>query len=116
MRIFVKNCCFLPQFVAKESPTVEDVLDHIHHFINLVGSEHVGIGPDFIDYCLEVMGGALKGKAYDSGETFIYPKNADDTTKLLNITRGMVARGYDDQEIENILGRSMLKLIKKILG
>ena len=78
----VIGVCFLPQFVAKESPSVEDVLDQIDHFVNLVGSEHVGIDLDFIDYCLEVMGGALKGKAYDSGETFIYPKDVDDNHQV----------------------------------
>lgn len=108
--------CFLPQFVAKKDATVEHVLDHLDHFVNLVGSEHIGLGPDFIDYCLEVMRGALKGKAYDSGETFTYPEDAEDTTKLLNITRGMVARGYGDEDIENVLGRSMLRLIEKVLG
>ncbi len=112
----VIGVCFLPQFVARNDATVEHILDHLDHFVNLVGSEHVGLGPDFIDYCLEVMRGVLKGKAYDAGETFTYPEDAEDVTKLPNITRGMVARGYSDQDIENVLGRSMLRLIKEILG
>jgi membrane dipeptidase len=107
---------FLPQFVAKKNATVEDVLNHIDHFVELVGSEHVGIGPDFIDYCLEVMLGALKGLAYDSGHTYPYPKGAEDATKLPAITRGLVARGYSDQDIENILGRSMVRLFKEVIG
>ena len=109
----VIGVCFLPQFVAPKGATVEHVLDHLDHFVELVGSEHVGLGPDFIDYCLEVMKGALKGLAYDSGETFQYPKGVEDTSKLLNITRGMVARGYSDQDIENVLGGSMLQLLRK---
>jgi membrane dipeptidase len=112
----VIGVCFLPQFVAEKDATVEHVLDHLDHFVNLVGSEHVGLGPDFIDYCLEVMRGALKGMAYDSGETFTYPKDAEDATKLLNITRGMVARGYTDEDIENVLGRSMLRLMRRVVG
>lgn len=112
----VIGVCFLPQFLAEKNATVEHILDHLDHFVSLVGSEHMGLGPDFIDYCLEVMRGALKGKAYDSGETFTYPKDAEDTTKLLNITRGMVARGYSDEDIENILGRSMLRLMREVLG
>ena len=112
----VIGVCFLPQFVAKKDATAEHVLDHIDHFVDLVGSEHVGLGPDFIDYCLEVMRGALRGMAYDSGETFNYPRDLEDTTKLLNITRGMVVRGYPDQDIENVLGRSMLRLMKEVIG
>lgn len=112
----VIGVCFLPQFVAKKNATVEHVLDHLDHFVELVGSEYVGLGPDYIDYCLEVMKGALKGMAYDSGEKFNYPKGTEDTTKLLNITRGMVVRGYSDRDIENVLGGSMLWLIKKAIG
>jgi len=112
----VIGVCFLPQFVAKRNATVEHVLDHIDHFIDLVGSEHVGLGPDFIDYCLEVMCSALKGMAYDSGETFKYPRDLEDTTKLINITQGMVVRGYSDQDIENVLGRSIFRLMKEVIG
>ncbi len=112
----VIGVAFLPQFVAKADATVEHVLDHLDHFVNLVGSAHVGLGPDFIDYCLEVMQGALKGLAYDSGETFHYPRDVEDTKKLLNITRGMVVRGYSDQDIENVLGQSMLRLMKEVTG
>ena len=112
----VIGVCFLPQFVALKHATVEHVLDHLDHFVELVGSDHVGLGPDFIDYCLEIMQGALKGMAYHSGESFRYPEGAEDTTKLLNVTRGMVARGYSDQDIENVLGGSMLRLLKKVIG
>jgi len=76
----------------------------------------VGIGPDFIDYCLEVMLGALKGLAYDSGHTYPYPKGAEDTTKVFNVTRGMVTRGYSDRDVENVLGGSMVRLFKEVIG
>jgi len=112
----VIGVCFLPQFVSKGRATIEDVLDHIDHFVKVIGSEHVGLGPDFIDYCLEVMQAALKGSAYESGETFRYPQDIEDASKLVNITRGLVKRGYSDIDIENILGMSMLRLIEKVIG
>ncbi len=112
----VIGICFLPQFIAPKRATAEHVLDHLDHFVELVGSDHVGLGPDFIDYCMEVMTGALKGLAYDSGETFRYPRGAEDATKLLNITRGMVARGYSDRDIGEVLGGSMLRLLRKVIG
>jgi membrane dipeptidase len=112
----VIGLCFLPQFISPENATVDHVLDHLDHFVGLVGSDHVGLGPDFIDYCLEIMQDALKGMAYDSGETFRYPKGAEDMTMLVNVTRGMVVRGYSDRDVENILGGSMLRLIEKVIG
>ncbi len=33
-----------------------------------------------------------------------------------NFTRGLVARGYSDPEIEGILGGNFLRLFKKVWG
>jgi membrane dipeptidase len=33
-----------------------------------------------------------------------------------NLTKGLVARGYSDQEIEGILGKNFLKLFRKVWG
>jgi membrane dipeptidase len=33
-----------------------------------------------------------------------------------NITRGLVSRGYSDQEIEKILGGNAMNLMKKVIG
>ncbi|MFB0558396.1 MAG: dipeptidase, partial [Candidatus Bathyarchaeia archaeon] len=38
---------FAPAFVAKENATVENVVDHIDHIIDLVGPDYVGLGSDF---------------------------------------------------------------------
>jgi membrane dipeptidase len=32
------------------------------------------------------------------------------------VTRGLVERGYSDEDIENILGSSFLRVFKKVLG
>jgi membrane dipeptidase len=33
-----------------------------------------------------------------------------------NITRGLVSRGYSDQDIEKILGGNALRVIKEVVG
>jgi len=39
----------------------------------------------------------------------------DDITKVPNITRGLVARGYSDKEMEKILGGNNLRVFKEVL-
>ncbi|GAG78086.1 unnamed protein product, partial [marine sediment metagenome] len=42
----VMGMCFAPAFVDKEKATVERLVDHIDHIIELVGPDHVGLGSD----------------------------------------------------------------------
>ena len=78
------------------SVTVETVVDHIDHMVKVVGNaDHIGLGSDF------------------DGVPMI-AKGLDDTSKLPNLTKALVARGYSDQEIKGILGGNFLRIIKKI--
>ncbi|MFQ5762991.1 MAG: dipeptidase, partial [Candidatus Bathyarchaeia archaeon] len=113
----VVGIAFYPRFFTeKTQPTVNHVLNHIDHAVELIGARHIGLGPDFIDYCLDLMMPNLehsKMKGY-SENIHHYPKGAEDVTKLPNITRGLVARGYSDGEIRNILGGSFLRIFEAV--
>ena len=88
---------FAPGFVAKENATVEDLVDHIDHIVNLVGPDHVGLGSD-----------------YDGiGDP---PKGIEDASKVPNITRVIVKREYSDEDILKILGGNHLRVFKEIIG
>ena len=41
-------------------------------------------------------------------------KGLDDASKLPNLTKSLVARGYSDEEIKSILGGNFLRVIKKV--
>ncbi len=80
----------------EQQPSVNDVLDHIDHICNLVGPEYVGIGSDY---------DALPDRP---------PKGLEDATKFTNITRGLVARGYTDDEILGILGCNFVRVLESV--
>ena len=89
---------FIKQGITRETlykVSLDDWLDHLDHVIDLVGPDHVGLGSDF-----------------DGGCGF---PEMDDVTKVPNITRGLVARGYKDEDIEKILGGNNLQVFKKVL-
>lgn len=87
---------FLDAFVAKENATVEDLVNHIDHIVDLVGPDYVGIGADF--------------DGIDQP-----PKGLEDVSKIPNITRELVKREYSDEDITKILGGNYLRVFKKIL-
>jgi membrane dipeptidase len=87
---------FVARFLEKEGKaTIETLLDHIDYVANLIGPDHVGLGSDFDG------GGRLP--------------ELEDCSKMPNITRGLVKRGYSDEDIKKILGGNFLRVFKQVL-
>ncbi len=91
------HCVFTFLHEDREKGTLDHVLDHMEHVMKLVGPEHLGIGSDF--------DGIQKA-----------PIGLEDTSKMINITRGLVARGYTNAGIKQVLGENFLRVFAQITG
>ena len=69
------------------------VIKHIEYVINLVGVDYVGIGSDF-------------------DGIYQPPKELDDVTDYLKITKVLVEKGYSKNDIDKILGGNLLRVLK----
>jgi len=65
--------------------------------VDLIGPDYVGLGSDFDGI----------------GST---PEGLEDVSKMPNMTRVMVKRGYSDEDIMKILGGNHLRVFKKVIG
>jgi membrane dipeptidase len=99
-------------------PTLEDFLDLVDYVVKLVGIDHVAFGLDL-----------TPNWEYDRAdyEEWIkrYPtlaplkfeerlaKGLEHISNVKDISRGLVARGYSDEDILKILGRNLLELYRK---
>jgi membrane dipeptidase len=72
----------------------EKIIDHIDHAVKLVGATHVGLGSDF------------------DGTTV--PVGMEDCSKLPKITAALLDKGYSEQDVKNILGGNMLRLMESV--
>ena len=70
--------------------SMDDVLNHIDYVAQRIGVDHVGIGTDFNH------GSGING--------------FDDASEALNVTKGLLARGYSQQDIEKIWGGNFLRV------
>ena len=77
-----------------DSIGVEDLIDHIDYVVKKIGIDHVGIGTDFNH------GSGLMGY--------------EDATDALNVTKGLLARGYKQQDIEKIWGGNFLRVFRSV--
>lgn len=73
---------------------VNNLIDHIDYVVKRVGIDHVGIGTDF-----------NHGSGIDG-----YVDSAD----VLNVTIGLVKRGYSEEDIEKVWGGNFLRVMKEV--
>jgi membrane dipeptidase len=111
------------QLSSAKRQGIQDLLNHIDYVIKLVGVNHVAIGLDniFGDHVAAhrrmVKEGILEPLARIGMELNAdYMEGIESPEEWPNITRGLVSRGYSDQEIEKIIGGNALGIIEQILG
>ncbi len=90
---------FVPEFIARSESgsSLEGVLDHIDHIVRRIGVDHVGLGSDFDGY---------------QGVTW----GLEDVSHLPALTAGLMARGYDESSVRQILGLNLLRVFRQVVG
>jgi len=90
---------YVPPFLAQErqDASLEKVLDHIDYIVKTIGLDHVGLGSDFDGF-----DGVLPG--------------LEDVSHLPALTAGLVARGYSDEKVAQILGGNYLRVFRQVAG
>ena len=76
--------------------SLDTMLDHIDHIVGLVGVDHVGIGTDFNH------GSGIPGYI--------------DASDSLNVTLGLLQRGYSESQIGKIWGGNFLRVWREVEG
>jgi len=76
-------------------PDVSIIVDHMDYIISLVGDNHVGLGSDFDGIS-------------------IVPRGIDDVSKMPEITRLMLKRGYSTERIKKILGGNFMRVFREV--
>lgn len=135
----VIGICFFPPLIKRNEKTlevipstVEDVLDHIEYVINLVGVDHVAFGSDLTEWGhgTDSMGRKKtppqssmrfwrreRPDVFGKGSIEYYdpfPVGLQSHSTFINLSRGLVKRGFRESEIKKILGGNIINLLKKV--
>jgi membrane dipeptidase len=117
----------VPFFLGPTGPrpaTIDSMLDHIDYIAQLVGSQHVAVGTDWPLAAPLELQRRLSGPRF-AANGFRAEHNIDvtatlegfrDPRDLPNITRGLVSRGYSDEQIRGILGENFLRVFEAVCG
>lgn len=72
------------------------LIDHIDHAVKVAGIDHVGLGSDF------------------DGADDQFPEGMEDISRIPNLVRGLMERGYSDADILKILGGNTLRVMRAV--
>jgi len=72
------------------------LLDHFVHAVKIAGVDHVGLGSDF------------------DGSNEMLPEGMEDISKIPDLVRGLMERGFSDAEVEKILGGNTLRVMRAV--
>jgi len=99
-----------PPFVGTGGVTLSDVVDHVDHVVNLVGTDHVAIGSDFVEsYPM-----SLLDNPHFPDEPVPLPEDIRDASDVPDITVELRDRGYSEQEIRAVMGRNLERVFEQV--
>jgi membrane dipeptidase len=109
------------QLSGNEEQGIETFLDHVDYMVNLIGINRVAIGldntfGDQVGFHRIAAKTIFKLSYIGQGLNAPYMYGIENPEEFPNITRGLVKRGYSDQDIEKILSGNALSLIERVVG
>jgi membrane dipeptidase len=97
-------------------------LDQYDYLKRLVGVEHIGLGPDFI----EGRNGpglvspsdrhVMAPEAYSQQMPWFYVKGFENIGQLPNVAAGLIGRGWSTEDVRKVLGENWLRVYRQVWG
>jgi membrane dipeptidase len=100
--------CFVASFIGEEA-TLDRLLDHVDHLAALVGTDAIGVGPDYVEFALDVM------VEPGSEHAYLGPEGLRRVETLPVFTAGLLSRGYSEDDAVKILGGNALRVLRRTL-
>jgi membrane dipeptidase len=91
------------------------VLDHYDYMARLVGVEHVAIGTDTLIGDHVGYHWVMMGRNDNAAFPAPYLNGLESPADGVNIVRGLIARGYTDEQIRAIAGGNALTYLRRVL-
>ena len=93
-------------------PTFDEFMAHVMHMLEVMGPDHVAIGPDMMEnYPAEEYELLWRDERIPTLE-FVYPDGFESLAAFPAITTALVARGVEDDVVRKVMGENVLRLFE----
>ena len=106
-----------PLAVDSAEPTLDRVVDHIDHAVELIGIEHVGLGSDFTRQLVRALNWVEPPDALVPAgmKTDAAIEDLAGPEDFPNLVAALRRRGYEDDRLRALLGENFLRLFRRAL-
>jgi membrane dipeptidase len=106
-----------PLAVDVSEPTLDRVIDHIDHAVEVMGIEHVGLGSDFTRQVVRAIGWVAPRDALvpDGMRADAAIDDLAGPEDFPNLVDALRRRGYDGDALSAILGENFLRVFRRAL-
>jgi membrane dipeptidase len=99
----------------KEESTLDRYVDHIEYIANLIGIDAVGVGFDFFEFIYSQWPESTKKELAEKLTTPQFIPDLRNHAHASNLTRKLIERGFNDEQIEKILRGNWLRIFEEWL-
>lgn len=92
---------------GRHKATFDELMAQFEYMAKVAGTDHVACGPDYID-----LRDARLWENQGVTTPFSITEGVEDIGQMLNVTRGLVSRGFSDEDIGKMMGRNLLRLFE----
>jgi len=105
--------------------SIHSFMDHVAYCIELMGIDYVGIGPDTLfgdhvglhhAFAPQLSGKAAKTSGFDYPRVDYVRGIENPAEAFPNVVRWLVKNGYSDDEIQKVIGKNALRVLKAAWG
>ena len=100
---------------TKEEATLDRYVDHMEHVASLIGIDGVGIGFDFCEFLWRQMPSEKREELEAKLTTPHFLPELGNHAQARNVTRKLIERGFNDEQIEKILRGNWLRILRQLL-
>jgi len=106
-------------FLGNNDVSTEALIRQIDHISQLVGSEHVGLGLDYVYDQTSLTRGHNTRPAWNPSDEAFGKTPRDDVKyfepeSLPSLTEGLIVRGYSEDQIRGVLGENWLRVASAV--
>ncbi len=121
----------VPYFIVRGGgrPSLDQFVDHIDHYVKLIGIDHVGLGLDYYwgqqPFATDEEADATWQQFVDAGiwdpanypkPPHYYPEGLATPAEMSGLTKILLKRGYSVDNVKQIMGLNWLRVFRSVWG
>jgi len=108
---------FFAPFLHESEHTIDVLVDHFEHLVSVAGTDHVGMGPDFVREVLaDTTAPCCVPDTVEGVPANAYLPGLEGPEGLPLVTEALLRRGWNETDILAVLGGNVQRLLRAELG